>query len=104
MSDQIVLKRAARLPPTDGELVAVTTAVASAVANLRSVAAASEAARQQFPERPRAMYLTPEQLEEAYRRAGLRNPRTRADTTNARTLIPRKQEAARPWLKPPPTT
>jgi hypothetical protein len=82
MSDHKVLNRAERLPPTDGELVAVTAAVTSAVANLRSVATASEAGRQQ--ERPRAMYLTPEQLDEAYRRAGLRNPRARADTTNAR--------------------
>jgi hypothetical protein len=82
--------RAERPPPTDGERVAVTAAVTSAVANLRSVAAAGEAVRQRSPERPRAMYFTLEQLAEAYRRAGLRNPRTR------------KQEAARPWLKPPP--
>jgi hypothetical protein len=81
---QLVLKHTERPPPTDGELVAVAAAVTSAVANLRSVAAAGEAVRQQFPERPRAMHLTPEQLDEAYRRAGLRNPRARADTTKAR--------------------
>jgi hypothetical protein len=76
--------RAERPPRTDGELVAATAVVTSAVANLRAITAAREAIRQQFPERPRAIHLTPEQLDEAYRRAGLRNPRARADTTNAR--------------------
>jgi hypothetical protein len=88
------LNRAERPPPTDAELVAVTAIVTSAVANLSSVAnrssvtAASEAGRRQFPERPSTMHLTPEQLAEAYRREGLRNPRARADTVNARTLEP----------------
>jgi hypothetical protein len=71
--------RAERPPPTDGELAAVAAIVTSAVVNLRSVTAASES-----PQRPRAMYFTPEQLAEAYRRAGLRNPRVRTDTTRAR--------------------
>ena len=68
---------AERPPPTDGELAAVAAIVTSAVVNL-PVTAASES-----PQRPRAM-LTPEQLAEAYRRAGLRNPRARTDTTRAR--------------------
>ena len=76
--------RAERQPPTDGELVAVTAIVTSAVANLRSVSAASEAARRQLPQRPGPMYLSPEQLAEAYRREGLRNPRAPADTTQTR--------------------
>ena len=71
--------RAERPPPTDGELAAVAAIVTSAVVNLRSVTAASES-----PQRPRAMHFTPEQLAEAYRRAGLRNPRVRTDTTRAR--------------------
>ena len=46
MSDRMALNRAERSPPTDGERVAVTVTVTSAVADLRSVAAASEAVRQ----------------------------------------------------------
>jgi hypothetical protein len=76
--------RTERQPPTDGELVAVTAIVTSAVANLHSVSTAREAARRQRAQRPGPMYLSPEQLAEAYRRAGLRNPRARADTTPAR--------------------
>jgi hypothetical protein len=80
--------RAERPPRTDGELVATTATVTSAVANLRAITAAREAIRRQFPQRPRAMHFSEAQLAEAYRRAGLRNPRARADTTNVRTLEP----------------
>jgi hypothetical protein len=62
--------------PTDAELVAAAATVASALAYLRSVTAAKQAAMRQFAPRP-AVRLSRAQLDAWYERSQLRNPRVR---------------------------
>jgi methylmalonyl-CoA mutase N-terminal domain/subunit len=62
--------------PTDAELVAAAATVASALAYLRGVTAAKQAAIRQFAPRV-AVRLSSAQLDAAYEHSQLRNPRVR---------------------------